>query len=811
MKIKKIRVNGFGKLKDLSLRFSDGLNVVYGGNESGKSTLHRFIGAVFFGLFKPYTKTRQYSPEYDRYLPWNTDVYGGSITYEKDQRGYTLYRNLLKSSEEVRLTDEMTGADITSSLEFDPVHRMYRTDRDIGVSRVLYENTVSIPQMKSATGEELASEIGELLVRAESTHTSDVSYTGALERIKKLREPIGTERQSRSRMGKASARLRELKDEYERSLRVRSEVEAGYMDIKALRDEDESLAVREDNLKDALRAEEALRTVSRYREMESLREDIARDEDLISKGLDIDDAEYERFVRAQAGIDDATRTLEAAAASEQKAAKALSILRERGGKLRDIIDMGPESVREDALLYRGLSDRLGKIKELNSENEKEALEKEKERYKKLRAIFAIVSSVFFLTGCVLILLSYLGRLGENFYIWGGAALAPAFILLGLAVWQHIRIKQIEPRTVRFDTLMQRSIALEVAATAQMDALLQKYSVKDIAGLERIFEKSEELKDSLSDYTAKINRIEAGLEALGNQKAAAQAKLNHFTQLMEGILEETGAPDRETLKQMVDISRRIDSLKERLAGEKKRLSEVMGEDSAEDIARDALSAQEMSLRAKDTDSSLSMMKLEEVRAERSEIASRISGILGAVNTSESSVRSPNVIDEEMEECERELEECRRLSAAYSLAEDTIIRISKQLHGDFSEIFNSYVSRVASSITGGRYTSVKVDENMHVTVWDEESGRYADISELSGATMDQMYFAVRFAIADLLIEDKEVPIFLDDCFVQYDDERLKNILGYLGEVSRDRQVILFTCRPNEIRCLDEIGVEYKEIDL
>ena len=105
MKIKKIRVNGFGKLKDLSLRFTDGLNVVYGGNESGKSTLHRFIGAVFFGLFKPYTKTRQYSPEYDRYLPWNTDVYGGSITYEKDQRGYTLYRNLLKSSEEVRLTD----------------------------------------------------------------------------------------------------------------------------------------------------------------------------------------------------------------------------------------------------------------------------------------------------------------------------------------------------------------------------------------------------------------------------------------------------------------------------------------------------------------------------------------------------------------------------------------------------------------------------------------------------------------------------------------------------------------------------------
>ena len=139
----------------------------------------------------------------------------------------------------------------------------------------------------------------------------------------------------------------------------------------------------------------------------------------------------------------------------------------------------------------------------------------------------------------------------------------------------------------------------------------------------------------------------------------------------------------------------------------------------------------------------------------------------------------------------------------------MNVSRELKGDFSEIFNGFISGIASEITAGKYTQVKVDEDMHVSVFDTESSRYADINELSGATIDQLYFAVRFAIAELLIEDKTVPIFLDDCFVQYDDDRLRNILRYLGDVSSRRQVLLFTCRPNEMRCLEDMGIEYREV--
>lgn len=106
MKIRKIMINGFGKLTDRSYSLSDGLNVVYGNNEAGKSTLHRFIGAVFFGFFKPYSKNRQYTSDIDRFRPWNTDNYSGSISYDTKDGSYTVYRNFSKKSESVSMFDE---------------------------------------------------------------------------------------------------------------------------------------------------------------------------------------------------------------------------------------------------------------------------------------------------------------------------------------------------------------------------------------------------------------------------------------------------------------------------------------------------------------------------------------------------------------------------------------------------------------------------------------------------------------------------------------------------------------------------------
>jgi len=50
MNIKKIRIDAFGKFADKKIKFKKGINVIYGDNETGKSTIHKFIETMLFGI-----------------------------------------------------------------------------------------------------------------------------------------------------------------------------------------------------------------------------------------------------------------------------------------------------------------------------------------------------------------------------------------------------------------------------------------------------------------------------------------------------------------------------------------------------------------------------------------------------------------------------------------------------------------------------------------------------------------------------------------------------------------------------------------
>ena len=50
MRLLDLHIDGFGKFHDRTVRFEDGMNLVYGKNEAGKSTLHTFIRCMLFGM-----------------------------------------------------------------------------------------------------------------------------------------------------------------------------------------------------------------------------------------------------------------------------------------------------------------------------------------------------------------------------------------------------------------------------------------------------------------------------------------------------------------------------------------------------------------------------------------------------------------------------------------------------------------------------------------------------------------------------------------------------------------------------------------
>lgn len=78
MTIREIIIDGFGRHCGLKLELGSGVNVLYGENESGKSTITAFIRAMLYGL-----SDRGAQNEHSKYKPWQTGVkYGGELSFE---------------------------------------------------------------------------------------------------------------------------------------------------------------------------------------------------------------------------------------------------------------------------------------------------------------------------------------------------------------------------------------------------------------------------------------------------------------------------------------------------------------------------------------------------------------------------------------------------------------------------------------------------------------------------------------------------------------------------------------------------------
>jgi len=111
MILQQLHIDGFGKLSNLDLTFSDNLNLIYGNNETGKSTICSFIFHMLYGLERGRGRASRYDT-YIHYLPWNATTYGGSLTFSADGFTWFLERNFLTDSRIVRLTRLDDGKNI---------------------------------------------------------------------------------------------------------------------------------------------------------------------------------------------------------------------------------------------------------------------------------------------------------------------------------------------------------------------------------------------------------------------------------------------------------------------------------------------------------------------------------------------------------------------------------------------------------------------------------------------------------------------------------------------------------------------------
>ncbi len=128
MKIKEINIISYGKINNLKLNLNKNVNVIFGENESGKSTIRSFILNIFFAGTTSSLKRTIYTKEYENYVPWSNVQFEGSIVVEYLNNDYLIYRNFQKGNEDFKITNLENGEDSKKVFFIDESRKVQKFD-----------------------------------------------------------------------------------------------------------------------------------------------------------------------------------------------------------------------------------------------------------------------------------------------------------------------------------------------------------------------------------------------------------------------------------------------------------------------------------------------------------------------------------------------------------------------------------------------------------------------------------------------------------------------------------------------------------
>ena len=204
MKIKEIKINNYGILKNKKINFENKLNIIYGKNESGKSTLLNYIKNIFYGISK--NKNGKNISEYEKYLPWNEEEFSGKIKYELDNgENFEVFRDFKKKNPKI----------FNSNLE--DVSGQFNIDKKDG-SKFFYDQTKVDEDMFSSTVLSMQQEVKlsksdqnvlvQKVANLAASGEDTISYKRALDRLNRSQlEEVGTERSQEKPINKIRKRL----------------------------------------------------------------------------------------------------------------------------------------------------------------------------------------------------------------------------------------------------------------------------------------------------------------------------------------------------------------------------------------------------------------------------------------------------------------------------------------------------------------------------------------------------------------------------------------------------------------------------
>lgn len=296
MIIREANIGKFGKLENQKYQFAPQINVIYGANESGKSTLMQFLKAMLFGLEK--TRVRKTLDTYNRYEPWDTPAYFyGSMMFETGQQQFLLERNFYYKEKRARLVNIRDGEEL--SVEYGDLDMLLGN-----VSAAAYENTCCIGQEQLLPGRELGVLLEDERSNLAQTGSGDFQLSKALQELE----------QKRKNAEKTRKELEQQRLSHIHQLEVNQQVLE--RDIAGLKAQQEKQSMQQGTVQEQVRALQ--------QQMESVQtayQTVCRREQELQSAVALEQLEWEQAEREQWKREQFRREQEKTGALQQKSGK----------------------------------------------------------------------------------------------------------------------------------------------------------------------------------------------------------------------------------------------------------------------------------------------------------------------------------------------------------------------------------------------------------------------------------------------------------------------------------------------------------
>ena len=301
MRIMTAHIYGYGKLVNKTFNFNEGMNLILGYNETGKSTLMSFIKAMLYGHKKNEREGKDGSiPENRKFKPWDTDKYGGYLIIESDdKRILRVERDF--NSKSITVFYEY-NEDITNEFSYSKENGMLGQDL-LGMDFECFTNSSFMCQDKNLLYPEDKEHIAQKLMNISESGEEDVSVVDALKKLKESVTFLGNERTSKrkyniliSQMNEETRQLKTMKEDNEKCIEYLSEAEDLKKEIKKLETEEKLCARKEifDSVNKSTREYENL--VKKIEEVENELSDVDIDAYKKKRGqFNSDKKEYENY------------------------------------------------------------------------------------------------------------------------------------------------------------------------------------------------------------------------------------------------------------------------------------------------------------------------------------------------------------------------------------------------------------------------------------------------------------------------------------------------------------------------------------